>query len=474
MTLPFRIVSSALHARGKGAHRELAEALENPRPAQEKLLAEILKRTGRVSLGGVRSWNEPGLVETRERVIFHERTSGSSAKAKEIPYTKSLLRSFEKMFLIWSADVLENAPVKFETGKLFMSISPKIGDAGMADDREYLSLPVRMALSPFLAVDPSLKAADPTTFFQKAGRALVQCSDLEIISVWSPSYFLSLWRQIQRHGFPTPTAVWPKLKMISCWTEGSSAGAAAELKALFPRVWMQGKGLLATEGAMTIPWCAAEGNVPFLTGTYLEGLDTRGNIVPVWEMRESDTYEMLMTTYGGLGRYRIGDRVRVTRHFGKSPVLEFVGRAGVVSDMVGEKLDEAMVREIFERLRLPGAVMMPRRAHGYAVIAERPVDAAALEAELKKIHHYGLARALGQLKPVHALKVTDLDEKILRFWESRGRKRGDVKNATLWTNVEAAEAFLAANTVASAPVAAATSATASEPAARKREPSLEL
>lgn len=443
MTLPFRILSSALQARGKGAHRALAEALENPRAAQENLLADMLRRSGRVSLGGVRGWNETGLIETRERVLFHERTSGSSAKAKEIPYTKSLLRSFEKMFLIWCADVLAHGPVQFETGKLFMSISPQIGDAAIADDREYLSLPVRLALSPFLAVDPSLKAADPTTFFQKAGRALVQCEDLEVISVWSPTYFLSLWRQIQRHGFPTPTAVWPKLKMISCWTEGSSAESAAELQALFPHVWMQGKGLLATEGALTLPWCAAGGNVPFLTGTYLEGIDARGNLAPVWEMREGETYELVITTYGGLGRYRIGDRVRVPKFFGKTPVLEFVGRAGVVSDLAGEKLDETLVREAFERLKIAGAVLLPRRAHGYAVIAERAVDAAALETELKKIHHYGLARALGQLKPVHALKVVDLSEKILRFHEGRGRKRGDVKPAVLWTDVDAAESFLA-------------------------------
>ena len=49
-------------------------------------------------------------------------------------------------------------------------------------------------------------------------------------------------------------AIWPALDTISCWMDATSAPFAAELKELFPDIWFQAKGLMLTEGAVTVPF----------------------------------------------------------------------------------------------------------------------------------------------------------------------------------------------------------------------------
>ena len=68
---------------------------------------------------------------------------------------------------------------------------------------------------------------------------------------------------------------------------------------------------------------------------------------------------MVLTTGGGLYRYRLQDLVEVTGHTapgGGCPVLRFVGREGHVSDWFGEKLHERHVRTALEGVLAAGAL----------------------------------------------------------------------------------------------------------------------
>lgn len=467
MSLRTQLARSALLLAGTRCSCEFAIALREPREAQERTLREIFKQTGQTALGAVHRWGDAGLITLKEKPLFYERTSGSSSRAKEIPYTRALLRSFEKMFLLWSCDVLRHAPVKFSTGRIFMSISLPTDSSEIADDSGYLSWPTRRILAPFFAVDPfadslSEKPRETSEFFNDLARKLVAARDLEIISIWSPVYFLSLWRQILIHRLewartapawlrerlstaaPVPSDFWPRLKMISCWTDGASRPAAHELQGLFPETWLQPKGLLATEGAMTLPWIAAGGSLPFLTGIYIEGLDSKSELVPLADFQEGESYELVITTFGGLSRYAIGDRVRVSGRFERTPCLEFIGRTGAVCDLVGEKIDDGLVRETFMRLGIPRAMLLPKKEFQYVCLTDTWLDPAVIDAELAKIHHYAVARDLGQLKPLEVRIVRNAHELALDFHETRGRKRGDVKECSLWTDLDMAENFLAA------------------------------
>src|SRR5262245_41922015 len=66
-----------------------------------------------------RQMRDEGRVIAPARVLFYEKSSGSSASAKYIPYTRALRRSFNRMFAAWLYDLLAHGP-RLETGKTFI------------------------------------------------------------------------------------------------------------------------------------------------------------------------------------------------------------------------------------------------------------------------------------------------------------------------------------------------------------------
>src|SRR5260370_14415399 len=101
--------------------------------------------------------------------------------------------------------------------------------------------------------------------------------------------------------------------MISCWADASSRLAVPAIQESFPESPIQGKGLLATEGVVSIPICSAQGSVPAVTSHFLEFLEN-GSITPMLlhQLEVASEYSVLLTTGAALWRYRLGDRVRVT------------------------------------------------------------------------------------------------------------------------------------------------------------------
>ena len=196
-------------------------------------------------------------------------------------------------------------------------------------------------------------------------RHLANARDLELISVWSPTFLLRLLDDLD-----DPVKLWPNLKLVSCWASAASKPFAAELAARLPHATLQPKGLLSTECVVTTPL----------------GMTPHGHF-------EFDDGEVIATTASGLYRYRTGDLV--------DDNLEFVGRKGIVSDLVGEKLTEPFVASCLKNIR---GYLFPE-GRGYVVAAETPVDLDALEQRLCANPHYAYARSLGQLQPLRAARV---------------------------------------------------------------------
>lgn len=105
------------------------------------------------------------------------------------------------MFQLWAYDVLNNAPIKLNSGVIYMSLSPRINDhGGLDNDSEYVSPLIRPIMKKFLAVDPSMqRVSTGAEFYHQVARQLLSRKDLEIISVWSPTYFLNLLDYIENH-----------------------------------------------------------------------------------------------------------------------------------------------------------------------------------------------------------------------------------------------------------------------------------
>lgn len=144
------------------------------------------------------------------------------------------------------------------------------------------------------------------------------------------------------------------------------------LRSAFPDVWFQGKGLTATEGPMTIPWISSKGSLPLLNHTYFDFVDQSRNKQLLHQLLEGEEYEILPRFPNIENQYDIGDKVLCTGHYHKTPTLEFIGRKGDTSDMVGEKLSGNLLREIFALDFLDFVVIANNheKNYSYTIIAE--------------------------------------------------------------------------------------------------------
>jgi hypothetical protein len=206
--------------------------------------------------------------------------------------------------------------------------------------------------------------------------------------------------------FPGGLPHWPQLRVISCWSDGPAAPAAADLAARFPKATLQPKGLLSTEGVVSIP---VDGAWPLaIRSHYLEFEQPDGTVVPAHRLEDHGCYRPVLTTGGGLWRYRTGDLVRVEGFVKRTASIRFVGRADSVSDLRGEKLSEAFVGEAIEQLGLRHFALLTPNDAGYTLFTESPQAdtlAARLDALLMRNPHYAWARQLGQLDPVQGRQV---------------------------------------------------------------------
>jgi hypothetical protein len=232
--------------------------------------------------------------------------------------------------------------------------------------------------------------------------------------------------------------------MISAWGDGAAARALDDLARRFPGVPVQPKGIIATEGFVSLPF---RGEFPLAIGShYFEFQREDGEVLPSWRLERGMRGAPVLTTAGGLYRYRIDDVLEVTGHIGTTPCVRFIAKRGLVSDLVGEKLDEGFVAEVIANvLRPPGrvpsfALLAPNAGTlGYTLFVEgidpgRAVEVAEeLDARLSENVHYALARRLGQLSAarVSAVGAGATEAYLERMCRERGQRRGDVKPLAL-------------------------------------------
>lgn len=387
------------------------------------------------------------------------------------------------MFCIWAQDLIKH--VSFSTGKIYFCISPQLGEVtttqtgvsiGLEDDSEYLDWWLRWLLRPFLVSLPGLnQIRQPEDFIHQLCQTLLLAENLEIISIWSPTFLKVHLDYIQTHknllleelgnrlsarrrlflleSSIQWTQIWAKLKLISCWDSAQSQEQAEFLRSLFPGVIVQGNGLLATEAPMTIPLIEAKGCVPLITSVFFEFEDRLGNIYPLHELETGQVYEIIISQTGGLYRYRMGDRIRVSHYYLATPCLEFLGRTQTTSDLVGEKLHEDFVRTAIEELGLEetffkSLVPSTKPQEHYILLLDatnqpREEIANKLDNALRRSPQYYHARVLGQLGVPRVFVSPQIPELVTMYKTQFGSKWGDIKHQILSaTPIEALLALL--------------------------------
>ena len=205
---------------------------------------------------------------------------------------------------------------------------------------------------------------------------------------------------------------------------------------------MESKGLVSTEAFASLPF---GGQHPLAVRSHVfELLDDDGQAHGLETARVGGVYELVVTTQGGLYRYRTGDRVEVDGFVGATPSIRFAGRADQVSDRRGEKLSEGFVAHCLQ-IVLGGdpaavfALLAPEDsggAHGALralprgrgspagagpAVGPRPVRQPPLRP----------CRSLGQLEAPRIESVVHGDAVYLAACVDRGQREGDVKPAAL-------------------------------------------
>ena len=438
-------------------------------------------------------------VLTNEPVRMFELSSGSTAASKLIPYTATLKAEFQRGIAPWIYNLYTSIP-ELLSGPAYWSITPLIDGKrfteagipiGFESDSEYLGLLGKWLADSVMAVPNAVKNISDVDLFRYVTLFhLLRQPELRLISVWNPTFLSLLLESLPRwwdsllhdieNGIvsranvdlrfapkpelarvlraldPSDTeSLWPRLRLISCWMDGASAVYARQLTEMFPQAALQAKGLLATEGFVSVPIAGMEGSVLSIRSHFFEFIDDTGDTLLAHQVQKGRTYSVVVTTGGGLYRYQLQDVVEVVGHWKQVPCIRFVGKADHISDWFGEKLEERFVVNVLETLFArhqisPAfAMLAPDDVDGFRYVLYLESDDRAdgrlaedLDSALRGNFHYDYCRKLGQLDAAQVQHVTRGVETYLMACQARGQKLGNIKASILQKNTDWKDWFL--------------------------------
>lgn len=374
---------------------------------------------------------------------------------------------------------------------------------------------MRVALGRVLVAPAAVgQLAETETFRYCTLLMLLGAADLVLLSVWSPTFLTSLFASLEtwqdrlyhdlRHGAVTPPGardcprlaelrrrvrpqvaraeqlhrswntagslgerlrgLWPELALISCWCDAGAARFVPALRTLFPGVEIQPKGLIATECFTSIPQVGLAGGALAVCSHFFE-FEAAGatRCLLAHELTLGGRYRVVVTTAGGLYRYRLGDEVEVVGFLSECPLLRFNGRGDLTCDLVGEKLSESHVRRVIDdvlasqNIQATFAILTPvvERGPRYRLFIQAPGLTAqssqvgelrdAIEKGLATNPYYRQALGLAQLGPLEVAALTTHGESAWRRYEQRrmsgGTKYGAVKPVALDSRTDWQDVF---------------------------------
>ncbi len=412
-------------------------------------------------------------ILTCEDVILFEPTSGSSGGRKLIPYTKTLQAEFQRGIRPWLCDIYTNVKGACD-GKSYWSITPvtdgksftKAGiPIGFEEDSAYFGKLEQAVMERLFAVDGSVKfSGSMREFYFNTAVGLLSCGALSLISVWNPTFltilcgFISENREELSKKIPENKRknflnyakekrfekIFPDLKIISCWADGSAADDVKEIQRLFSGVYIQPKGLLATECFTSFPLVGEDGSRLSVRSHFFEFRRLSDGKIFTADELSTEEYELIVTTGGGFYRYCTGDIIKVLEACPDAPPrIRFMRRSGICSDLCGEKLTEEFVRNVCAELGITDkfCLLAPEGKRYILYTNAESISDEALDSALRENYHYNYCRELGQLQQAGVCRVFNDPERVyLERLSSEGMRLGDIKPAYLslksgWTDI---------------------------------------
>lgn len=410
-----------------------------------------------------------------------EPTSGSTNAFKWIPYTEGFLAEINGAAATWLFDTFHQYPGVLK-GKHYWSLSwvpPEMRQTHNSNDVDLFPLWQRFFLNHIMAVPDQVKKAKSQEACWFATLVyLVGCRELSLISIWSPTFLLQMINDLSqyktliisslekgkwaaheedlksipcllqkeqaqllkdfdstndREKYRVLKLIWPQLSLISSWDSSTAATWIPQIKKIFPHVPLQGKGLWATEGVVSVPY---RGNkILALRSHFYEFRCLNSNqIFPCWELKKGMKVQPLLSSKNGFLRYELPDMMLVTDFINETPCFEFISRINSI-DLVGEKIDFDMAQKLISEtsqvfgvrgLCLIAEKNTSKKPH-YSLLIEGDISSIAplqtqiedfLEEKLCNHYHYQLSRSLGQLNASEVLVVSDTIPFLKQFQKS--------------------------------------------------------
>lgn len=402
-----------------------------------------------------------------DTIQSYEPTSGSTDLIKWVPYSKNFLEEYNASIGAWLFDTAKNHP-KILTGKFYWSLSwlpPEFNQERNNSDLKFFPWYQKFLYQAIFAVPEKIQHTKTRESSWWATLIyLLACPELTLISVWSPTFLLTMVEDIKTHKkelaeclltgewsrfkdelkeFICPRSakvakllngddtihlllkkIWPKLYLISAWGSSTSRVFFHELKNLFPDVIFQEKGLIATEGVISIPF--EENLLLSYTSHFYEFELPDGKIIPSWELKKDMIVAPLITSGNGFLRYRLGDFIRIKNFHHSIPIIEFLYRDRTI-DLVGEKFSLEFAKNILDEIKQkyscqpccflaqpqnnpPGYELVLIKDKSLSIYQDNILEFA--ESLLLNSYHYKLARDLKQLDKVKLRLVSSVQEFI--------------------------------------------------------------
>ena len=397
-------------------------------------------------------------VLTRDDPLMFAVTSGTTGKAKFIPVTAGYLTEYTHAIQVHTWHMLRDHP-DAGLGKFLVSSScdvdgytegkkPYGAISGFLTQRQpwfvkkYFALPYEVALikdveakyylTLLLAIQQDVRLAvsvSPSSLVLLAEKMQLRAErlveDVRRGRVWdgvtvpeaaarmvrervrpNPERARALARILDRDGALTPHAVWPNLRMLSCWKGGTMPLYLQRVKRLWGDHPVRDFGYMASEGRGSIPLVnAGAAGVLAVTTHFFEFVpvdeieSAHPTCLTVDQLLPNREYYVLLTTSAGLYRYHINDIVRVVDYYRDTPLIQFIRKGQGISSVTGEKLTESQMTACLVDtvgslcVDLQHFTAAPRWGEPpyYALMAELP---GSVTAEVKRAFLQALDRAL--------------------------------------------------------------------------------
>lgn len=357
---------------------------------------------------------EQGLL-TGDRIKRFFLTSGSTSRPKYIPVTNRLVRNKSRTFGIYWSTVFEAHPTA-KSGRMVTNFSDSgkavkaTGGLPCSSESAYWAGVTRATQLKERPIIPKSIAeiGDSDSRYYAIARILLEES-FSVIMTLNPSTILLLFQKVQQYadeliadverggmqggsgigdtvrqyvadnykGNPARAEalrglsqkgllahqIWPDLDLAICWRSPMLQPYIDLLAPHFATVAQRDYILMASEAVMAVPLHDGRSGGALAIGANLfefvpedEIESPNPTVLSPHELEDGQTYVVVLSNASGLYRYNIGDVVRVVGFEGRTPMIEFLHRAGSTCSLTGEKLTEdqvtAAVSDVAEQMGL--------------------------------------------------------------------------------------------------------------------------